>query len=54
MPQKISCSKCGFVLYEDEELMQPVEILRKFEFQCPRCASSLEVHTVNVLKALQA
>jgi predicted nucleic-acid-binding Zn-ribbon protein len=54
MPQKISCSKCGFVLYEDEELIQPVEILRKYEFRCPRCVSTLEVQNVKVLKALHA
>jgi predicted nucleic-acid-binding Zn-ribbon protein len=54
MPQKVSCSKCGFVLYEDEELMQPVEVLRKFEFQCPRCGSTLEFQTVKIVKAIHA
>ncbi len=54
MPQKVSCSKCGYVIYENDELMQPVEILRKFEFRCPRCTSTLELQTVKILKALNA
>ena len=54
MPQKVSCSKCAFILYEEEELIQPVEILRKFEFKCPRCTGTLEVQTVKILKALNA
>lgn len=54
MPQKVICSKCGNVLYEDEELIQPVEILRRFEYRCPRCLTQLEVQSVKTLKAIHA
>lgn len=54
MPQKIVCSKCGYVLYEDEELVQPVEILRKYDSRCPHCAIPLEARNFRVMKALHA
>ncbi len=54
MPQKVLCSNCGHVLYEDEELVQPVEILKKFEFKCPHCLRPLEAKSVKVLRAAPA
>lgn len=56
MPQRVMCSKCGFVLHEEEEdLRPPDEIIQMFEDErCPRCGHKLEVVPVRIeLKPLK-
>ena len=50
VPQKVVCSKCGYVLHEEEEdLKPPDEIIQMFEDErCPRCGHKLSVIPVDV------
>ncbi|OYT53072.1 hypothetical protein B6U66_00145 [Candidatus Bathyarchaeota archaeon ex4484_135] len=50
MPQKVVCSKCGYVLFEEEEdLKPPDEIIQMFEDErCPKCGHKLSVVPVKV------
>ena len=50
MPQKVVCSKCGKVLYEEEEdLKPPDEIIQMFDDErCPYCGNKLSVIPVRV------
>jgi NAD-dependent SIR2 family protein deacetylase len=41
MPQKITCSECGYNLYEGEILKSPQDILKKYEGRCPKCHRKL-------------
>ncbi|MHA1145130.1 MAG: hypothetical protein ACTSRW_10365 [Candidatus Helarchaeota archaeon] len=41
MPQRIYCRKCGFILYNSQELICPSEILKRFGDECPRCHKTL-------------
>ena len=51
MPQRVICSKCGHVLYEEEEdLKPPDEVVQMFEDErCPKCGHKLEVIPVKVV-----
>ncbi|MEM2922715.1 MAG: hypothetical protein QXF26_10430 [Candidatus Bathyarchaeia archaeon] len=42
MPQKILCSKCGVVLYEGYEVIEPVDILSRYNSTCPNCGRKME------------
>ncbi|MFQ6053314.1 MAG: hypothetical protein ACE5OO_03665 [Candidatus Bathyarchaeia archaeon] len=41
MPQKISCSGCGYTLYEGDILKSPQDIIKKYEGRCPNCDKKL-------------
>ena len=51
MPQQVFCSKCGHLLYEEEEdLKPPDEIVQMFEDErCPNCGHKLEVIPVKIV-----
>ncbi|MCS7097462.1 MAG: hypothetical protein NZ922_00540 [Candidatus Methanomethyliaceae archaeon] len=38
---KIICNNCRAVLYDDEELISPREIIDKYDSSCPKCFTSL-------------
>lgn len=41
MPLQVICEKCGFVLYEGEELKPPYEIIESHNGKCPGCSKRL-------------
>ena len=41
MPQKVVCGDCGFILYEEKELMSIQEILSIHNGKCPKCGKRL-------------
>ena len=41
MPQRVSCSQCGYVLFEGLELTAPDEIIQRFDGRCPKCGKKL-------------
>jgi len=49
MPQKVICSKCGYILYEGMELKTPDEILQQYEERCPKCGRKLSLRPVKIL-----
>jgi len=50
VPQKVVCSRCGHVLFEEkEDLRPPDEIIQMFEDErCPNCGHKLSVIPVKV------
>lgn len=48
MPQKIFCGKCGFTLYEGEELESPLEVAQRYNGVCPRCGKTLNFDCNNI------
>ena len=48
MPQKITCSECGHVLYEGDILKSPQDIIKKYEGKCPKCGRRLDYSTNSV------
>jgi ribosomal protein S27AE len=41
VPQRVSCSQCGYVLFEGLELTPPDEIIQRFDGRCPKCGKKL-------------
>ena len=41
LPQRVSCSKCGYILFEGIELTPPDEIIQRFDGRCPKCGKKL-------------
>jgi len=41
MPFKYKCRNCGEILYEDELLKSPEDLIKLKEGQCPRCKQYL-------------
>ncbi len=41
VPQRVSCSQCGYVLFEGLELTAPDEIIQRFDGRCPKCGKKL-------------
>ena len=41
MPQRVSCAKCGYILFEGVELTPPDEIIQRFDGRCPKCGKKL-------------
>lgn len=41
MGLKIICNNCKTVLYDDDELISPREIIDKYDSICPKCSSVL-------------
>ena len=41
LPQRVSCSKCGYILFEGVELTPPDEIIQRFDGRCPKCGKKL-------------
>jgi transcription initiation factor IIE alpha subunit len=48
MPQKITCSECGQVLYEGDILKSPQDIIKKYDGKCPKCGRKLDYSTNSV------
>jgi|GEM_PF-1305675 hypothetical protein len=45
----IKCGACGFKFFSDEEeLITPVEILRRYSFRCPSCLKKLNFDPKNI------
>jgi len=42
VPQRVVCSKCKAVLYESYEVIEPVDILSRYNSMCPNCGKRLE------------
>jgi len=54
MPQRVTCQKCGAVLYEGVELTPPDEIIQRFDARCPKCGKKLSFDPSNVkIKAIK-
>jgi len=47
LPQKVICSKCGYVLYKGMELKSPDEIIQKYE-KCPSCGRKLSIKPIKI------
>ncbi|MDT7864665.1 MAG: hypothetical protein RQ922_02165 [Thermoproteota archaeon] len=46
----IKCAVCNFKFYnDDEELIAPVEILRRYSFRCPSCLKKLNFDSRNII-----
>jgi len=43
VPQRVSCDRCGAILYEGEELKSPEEILQMHDGKCPKCGRNLSL-----------
>jgi len=41
MPQQITCSECGYCLYEGELLRSPQDVIKKYDGKCPSCNKKL-------------
>lgn len=48
MPQRVVCKKCGCVLYDDDELKTPDEILNQHNGKCPKCGKKLALVPLDV------
>lgn len=48
MPQKVTCHKCGYVLYQGPELKSPEDILQTFEGKCPKCGAKLSLAPLSI------
>jgi len=48
LPQRISCEKCGAVLYEGMDLTPPDEIIQRYDGKCPKCGRKLSFNPINV------
>jgi len=41
LPVRLICHQCNYVLYEDQELVSPKEIIEKSGGKCPKCSMPL-------------
>lgn len=48
IPQRVVCKDCGYVLYEDEDLKPPSEILNRYDGKCPECNKKLALSPLDV------
>ena len=48
MPQRVVCQKCGYVLYDENDLKPPDEILHQYNGKCPRCGKKLALVPLDV------
>jgi NAD-dependent SIR2 family protein deacetylase len=48
MPQRVSCQKCGHILYEGEELKPPDEIIQANDGKCPKCGKKLSYIPIDI------
>ncbi|WP_455365001.1 hypothetical protein [[Eubacterium] cellulosolvens] len=49
MPQRILCRRCGATLYESYEVIEPIDILTRYNSTCPGCGKRME-YTVDKIK----
>jgi len=42
VPQRVSCSSCGTVLYEGFEILRPIEVMQRYNGLCPQCQKRLD------------
>ena len=48
MPQKVTCAECNYLLYEDNILKSPKDIIKKFDGRCPKCKRTLNFEITSV------
>jgi len=48
LPQITNCHKCGYVLYQGEDLKSPEEILQANEGMCPKCGAKLSLAPLSI------
>lgn len=48
MPEIIVCGYCGCILYNDDELLSPSEVLRRHDGRCPKCSAMLRIDALNI------
>ena len=48
VPQRVICQKCGYVLYDEDDLKPPDEILHQYNGKCPRCGKKLALVPLDV------
>lgn len=48
MPERVVCEECGYVLYEDDDLKTPDEILSQYDGKCPECGKKLALVPLDV------
>lgn len=48
VPQRVVCQKCGYVLYEGDDLKPPDEILHQHNGKCPKCNKKLALVPLDV------
>ena len=41
MPQMVTCAECNHMLYENNILKSPQDIIKKFDGRCPECNRKL-------------
>jgi len=41
MPQRIVCSRCGYVFYEGNMVKSPEEVIKEYRGKCPQCGKRL-------------
>jgi ribosomal protein S27AE len=48
VPQRAVCQKCGYVLYEGDDLKPPDEIMQQCNGRCPKCGKKLALIPLDV------
>jgi ribosomal protein S27AE len=48
VPQRVICQKCGYVLYDEDDLKPPDEILHQHNGKCPKCGKKLALVPLDV------
>jgi RNase P subunit RPR2 len=48
LPQRIICKRCGNNLYEGIELEAPLDVIQRYNGQCPNCGNKLEFNYENI------
>ena len=49
MPMKITCAKCGTILDNSNELVQPSQIVNELKGTCPNCGRTLASAPIEVV-----
>jgi hypothetical protein len=55
LPQKVTCAECNHMLYEDNILKSPKDIIKKFDGRCPECNRKLsfEAKAISILPHIE-
>ena len=48
VPQLVICQKCGYILYDEDDLKPPDEILHQYNGKCPKCGKKLALVPLDV------
>jgi len=41
MPQRVTCAECNHMLYENNILKSPQDVIKKLDGRCPECNKKL-------------